>query len=121
MLSLRRLISSTEKMDKKISYFGKRFKASSTNLFCASVGGSAASFKNASASFPFKVGGGFGSIFVSSVVHYIIMMTMPYKSYAWKLEPSRTSLSCQVVVAAVVVIVTVTDLVAVLVTVADCV
>jgi len=56
-------------MVKKIGYFGKRFKASSRSVFCASVGGSAASFRNAFASFPFNVGGGFGSIFPSSVVH----------------------------------------------------
>ena len=57
-----------EKVDKKIGYFGKRFKASSTIFFCASVGGSAASFRNATASLPFRVGGGFGSISDSTKV-----------------------------------------------------
>lgn len=62
------MVTLEEKVDKKMGYFGKRFKASSTNFSCASVGGFAASFRNASASLPFKVGGGFGSIFLSSVI-----------------------------------------------------
>lgn len=50
---------------------GKRFRASSTNFFCASVGCSATSFRNASASFPSNVGGGFGSICMSSIIRII--------------------------------------------------